>query len=177
MMMFPARERRGGNTERPQLISASTSNSTFARNDPAPIEGHSETGFAALSALSLWRFPGETARGMNRQIPHNSKWEDDMMRANAVLSVSGLVLASGAAVVFIGLSVAHAQAPSGKVLQATGSPLAASRPLSTPRQPAPPLYCLTRTAACDNTQRVREGEKCSCPGTSGLGLVRRYEER
>ena len=100
-----------------------------------------------------------------------------MMRANAILSVSGLVLAAGGAVAFIGLSVAHAQAPSGKVLPAAGSPLVASRPLSTTRQPAPPLYCLTRTAACDNTQRVREGEKCSCPGTSGLGLVRRYEDR
>jgi hypothetical protein len=100
-----------------------------------------------------------------------------MMRANAVLSVSGLVLAAGGAVVFIGLSVAHAQAPPGKVLPATGSPLVASRPLDMTRQPAPPLYCLTRTAACDNTQRVREGEKCSCPGTSRLGLVRRYEDR
>ena len=99
------------------------------------------------------------------------------MHANAILGVSGLVLAAGGAVVFIGLSVAHAQAPPGKVLPATGSPLVASRPLSTTRQPAPPLYCLTRTAACDNTQRVREGQKCSCPGTSGLGLVRRYEDR
>jgi hypothetical protein len=98
------------------------------------------------------------------------------MRANAILSVSALVLAAGAAVVFIGLSVAHAQAPSAKVPQA-GSPLVVSRPLSTTRQPAPPLYCLTRTAACDNTQRVREGERCSCPGTSGPGLARRYEDR
>ena len=100
-----------------------------------------------------------------------------MIRANAILSVSGLVLAAGAAVVFIGLSVAHAQAPSGKVLPAAGSPLVASRPLSTTRQPAPPLYCLTRTAACDNMLRAREGQKCSCPGTSGLGLIRRYEDR
>ena len=99
------------------------------------------------------------------------------MRAIAILSLSGLVLAAGGAVVLIGLPVAHAQAPSGKVLQAAGSPVAVSRPLDMTRQPAPPLYCLTRTAACDNTQRVREGEKCSCPGTSGLGLVRRYEER
>ena len=100
-----------------------------------------------------------------------------MMRANAVRSVPGLVLAAGGAVFFIGLSVAQAQGPPGKVLPAAASPLVASRPLSTTRQPAPPLYCLTRTAACDNTQRVREGEKCSCPGTSGLGLVRRYEDR
>ena len=99
-----------------------------------------------------------------------------MIRANAVLSVSGLVLVAGGAVVFF-LSVAHAQAPPGKVLPAASSPLVASRPLSTTRQPAPSLYCLTRTAACDNTQRVREGEKCSCPGTSRLGLVRRYEDR
>ena len=93
-----------------------------------------------------------------------------MMRAIAILSLSGLVLAAGGAVVLIGLSVAHAQAPSGKVLEAAGSPVAVSRPLDTTRQPAPPLYCLTRTAACDNTQRVREGQRCSCPGTSGLGL-------
>jgi len=44
-------------------------------------------------------------------------------------------------------------------------------------KPAPPLYCLTKTAACDNAQRMREGEKCSCPGTSRLGLVRKYEDR
>jgi hypothetical protein len=100
-----------------------------------------------------------------------------MMRAIAILSLSGLALAAGGAVVFIGLSVAYAQAPSGKVLEAAGSPVAISRPLGTSRQPAPPLYCLTRIAACDNTQRVREGERCSCPGTSGLGLVRRYEDR
>ena len=100
-----------------------------------------------------------------------------MIRANAVLSVSGLVLVVGGAVVFVFMSVAHAQAPPGKMLPAASSPLVASRPLSTTRQPAPSLYCLTRTAACDNTQRVREGEKCSCPGTSGLGLVRRYEDR
>jgi hypothetical protein len=91
------------------------------------------------------------------------------MRAIAILSLSGVVLAAGGAVVVIGLSVAHAQAPSG--------PVAVSRPLDTTRQPAPPLYCLTRIAACDNTQRVREGQRCSCPGTSGLGLVRRYEDR
>jgi hypothetical protein len=99
------------------------------------------------------------------------------MRAIAILSLSGLVSAAGGAVVLIGLSVAHAQAPSGRVLEAAGSPVAVSRPLGTTRQPAPPLYCLTRTAACDNTQRVREGERCSCPGTSGPGLVRRYENR
>jgi hypothetical protein len=98
-----------------------------------------------------------------------------MIRPNAILRGGRLLLAS--AVVFSGLSVAHAQAPSGKVPQAAGSPLVASRPLTTTRQPAPPLYCLTRTAACDNTQRVREGERCSCPGTSGLGLVRRYDDR
>ena len=92
-----------------------------------------------------------------------------MMRAIAILSLSGVVLAAGGAVVIIGLSVAHAQAPSGTV--------AVSRPLDMTWQPAPPLYCLTRTAACDNTQRVREGQRCSCPGTSGLGLVRRYEDR
>ena len=74
-----------------------------------------------------------------------------MMRAIAILSLSGLVLAAGGAGVLIGLSVAHAQAPSGKVLEAAGSPVAVSRPLDTTRQPAPPLYCLTRTAACDNT--------------------------
>jgi hypothetical protein len=100
-----------------------------------------------------------------------------MMRAIAVLSLSGLVLAAGGAVVLIGLSGVHAQAPSGRVLEAAGSPVAVSRPLDTTRQPAPTLYCLTRTAACDNTQRVREGLRCSCPGTSGLGLVRRYEDR
>lgn len=99
------------------------------------------------------------------------------MRAIAILSLSSLVVAAGGAVVLIGLSGAHAQAPSGKVLEAAGSPAAVSRPLGTARQPAPPLYCLTRTAACDNTQRVREGQRCSCPGTSGLGLVRRYEDR
>ena len=100
-----------------------------------------------------------------------------MIRANAVLSVSGLVLVVGGAVVFVFLSVAHAQAPPGKVLPAASSPLVASRPLSTTRQPAPPLYCLTKTAACDNMLRAREGQKCSCPGTSGLGLIRRYEGR
>jgi hypothetical protein len=100
-----------------------------------------------------------------------------MTRANAVLSVFGLVLAAGGAVVFIGMSVAHAQALPGKVLPAAGSPLVSSRPLNMSRQPAPPLYCLTKTAACDNLLRTREGQKCSCPGTSGLGLVRRYEVR
>ena len=53
-----------------------------------------------------------------------------MMRANAVLSVFGLVLAAGGAVVFIGLSVAHAQALPGKVLPAASSPLVSSRPLN-----------------------------------------------
>jgi len=99
------------------------------------------------------------------------------MRANAILKVSGMVLVAAGAVVLICPSAAHAQAPSGKVLQAAGSSLAASRSPSTTRQPAPPLYCLTKTAACDNAQRVREGERCSCPGTSSVGLVRRYEDR
>ena len=99
------------------------------------------------------------------------------MRANAVLSVFGLVLAACGAVVFIGPSVANAQAPPVKVLPATSSPLVSSRPLDMTRQPAPPLFCLTRTAACDNMLRVGEGQKCSCPGTFGLGLVRRYEDR
>ena len=100
-----------------------------------------------------------------------------MMRANAVVSVFGLVLASGGAVVVIGLSVAHAQALPGKVLPAVSSPLVSSRPLNMTRQPALPLYWLTKTAACDNLLRTREGQKCSCPGASGLGLVRRYEDR
>jgi hypothetical protein len=99
-----------------------------------------------------------------------------MMRANAVVSVFGLVLTAGGAVVLIGLSVAHAQALPGKVLPAASSPLVSSRPLNMARQPALPLYCLTKTAACDNLLRIREGQKCSCPGTSGLGLVRRYED-
>jgi hypothetical protein len=79
--------------------------------------------------------------------------------------------------VFIGLSVAHAQAPSGQAPTMAGGPVPKSRPLNTNRQPAPPLYCLTKSAACDNTQRMREGEKCSCPGTPRLGFVRRYEDR
>jgi len=71
---------------------------------------------------------------MNSQSPHELQVKEAMMRAIAILSLSGVVLAAGGAVVVIGLSVAHAQAPSG--------PVAVSRPLDTTRQPAPPLYCL-----------------------------------
>ena len=78
---------------------------------------------------------------------------------------------------FIGVSVAHSQGPSGKELQAAGKLTPTSRSLSMAQQPASPLYCLTKSAACDNAQRMREGEKCSCLGTSRLGLVRKYEHR
>jgi len=74
-------------------------------------------------------------------------------------------------------SNAHAQAAFGQAPTVASSAVPKSRPLSTTRQPAPPLYCLTTSGACDNTQRIREGEKCSCPGSPRLGFVRRYEER
>ena len=105
-----------------------------------------------------------------------------MMRANARGRLPSFVVAMAALLAVNTASSGVAQTPGAREpppnqLQAAGSPLSASRPLGTTRQPAPPLYCLTRTAACDNMQRVREGEKCSCPGGSGLGLVRRYEDR
>jgi len=74
-------------------------------------------------------------------------------------------------------SIAHARAAFGQAPTVPSSAVPKSRPLNTTRQPAPPLYCLTTSAVCDNTQRIREGEKCSCPGSSRLGFVRRYEDR
>ena len=47
---------------------------------------------------------------------------------------------------------AHAQTAFGQAQTVASSAVPKSRPLSTTRQPAPPLYCLTTSGACDNTE-------------------------
>ena len=63
-----------------------------------------------LGRCRFWRFPGETAREMNGQTPHELQVEEAMMRAITILSLSGLVLAAGGAFVLIGLSCARSSA-------------------------------------------------------------------
>ena len=89
-----------------------------------------------------------------------------------------LALASSGLLVVAALdSIAYAQAVLGQKPTVASSVVPLSRPLDTTARSAPPLYCLTASAACDNTQRIREGEKCSCPGSRRLGFVRKYEKQ